>query len=44
MGSFLESLGIAESADQVVLCDLADTGFEFFDSWFMTARQKKSQE
>jgi len=34
---FLEPLGIAESADQVVLCDLADAGFKFFDSGFVTA-------
>ena len=26
---FLEPLGITESADQIALCDLADTGFEF---------------
>jgi hypothetical protein len=37
---FLEPLGVAESADQVVLGDLADTGFEFIHSG-MTARQKE---
>jgi hypothetical protein len=43
-GEFLEPLRIAESSDQIVLCDLADAGFKFFDSWFVTARQKKGQE
>jgi hypothetical protein len=39
----LEPLGVTESADQVVLGDLADTGFEFIHSG-MTARQKEKQE
>ena len=39
----LEPLRVAESADQVVLRDLADAGFEFFHSG-MTARQKESHE
>jgi hypothetical protein len=36
----LEPLGVTESADQVVLGDLADTGFELIHSW-VTARQKE---
>ena len=39
----LEPLGVAESADQVVLRNLANTGFEFIHAG-MTARQKKWQE
>jgi hypothetical protein len=39
----LEPLGVTESADQVVLVDLADAGFEFIHSG-MTARQKEKQE
>jgi hypothetical protein len=39
----LEPLRVAESTDHVVLCDLADTAFEFFYSG-MTARQKESRE
>ena len=37
---FLEPLGVTELADHVVLCNLADTGFEFIQSG-MTARQKE---
>ena len=40
---FLEPLGVTESADQFVLLDLADTGFEFIHSG-MTAGQKEKQE
>jgi hypothetical protein len=37
-------LGITESPDHIVLCDLADAGFEFFDSWIETAGQKQKTE
>ena len=37
---FLEPLGVTESADQVVLGDLADTGFELIHSR-MTARHNE---
>ena len=40
---FLEPLGVTESADQVVLGDLADTGFEFIHTR-MTARQKEQEK
>lgn len=40
---FLEPLGVAEPADQVVLRNLSDTGFEFIHSG-MTARQKEKQD
>ena len=32
----LEPLGVTESADHVVLCDLSDTGFEFVHSGVTT--------
>jgi hypothetical protein len=40
---FLEPLGVAESPDQVVLGDLADTGFEFIHTR-MTARQNEQEK
>ena len=40
---FLEPLGVTESADQVVLGDLADTGFEFSHTR-MTARRKEQEQ
>jgi hypothetical protein len=40
---FLEPLGVTESADQVVLGDLADTGFEFIHTR-VTARQKEQEK
>jgi hypothetical protein len=40
---FLEPLRVTESADQVVLGDLADTGFEFIYTR-MTARQKEQKK
>lgn len=40
---FLEPLGVTESADQVVLGDLTDTGFEFSHTR-MTARRKEQKK
>ena len=40
---FLEPLRVTESADQVVLGDLTDTGFEFMHTR-MTARQKEQEK
>jgi hypothetical protein len=40
---FLEPLRVAELPDQIVLCELADTGFEFVHSR-MAARHNEKQE
>ncbi len=40
---FLEPLRVAEFPDQIVLCELADTGFEFVHSR-MAARHNEKQE